>query len=84
MSFSLPVDVTVHRKPLSATSFEYIFRHHTLGELCWLILASSTGVTIVMPVLFAPAGDARNARRKAVFGPLAHTLADQLEKPLRR
>ncbi len=59
MGFSLPVDVTVQRKPLSATSFEYIFRHHSFGKLGRLVFASSHGGMVVTPVLFAPAGDAR-------------------------
>ena len=80
MSFSLPADVTVQRKPLSATSFEYIFRHHGLGELGRLILVSAPGGMVVTPVLFAPVGDARNAQRKLVFEPLAQTLTDELEK----
>lgn len=84
MSFSLPADVVVQRKPLSATSFEYIFRHHNLGELGRLILVSAPCGLVVTPVMFAPIGDVRNAQRKLVFEPLAQTLTDDLKKRRRK
>lgn len=80
MSFSLPADVIVQRKPLSVTSFEYVFRHRSLGELGRLILVSAPCGMVVTPVLFAPVGDVRNVQRKLLFAPLAQTLTDELKK----
>lgn len=84
MSFSLPVDVTAQRRRLSATEFEYVFRHRSLGELGRLVLSSAPGGINVTPVLFAPPGDARSQERQAIFEPLARTLTQQLEQVVRR
>ena len=45
MSFQLPPNVTAQRKPISATSYEYILRHSELGQLGQIMLSACTSVS---------------------------------------
>jgi len=76
--------MTAQRRPLSATAFEYVLRHCSLGEIGRLVLSTAPGGMNVNPVLFAPPGDARNQERHAIFEPLVRTLTQHLEQGIRR
>jgi hypothetical protein len=84
MTIKLPPDVTVQRTPLSASSFEYIFRHSVLGELGRLLLKPAEGGVIATPIVFSPAGDDNNGRRREIFEPLAISLTVHIQNTSRR
>lgn len=78
MSFQLPPNVTAQRKPISATSYEYVLRHSELGQLGRILLSSgAAGKYSVTYLVNGPAGEHITERRRAVFEPLAMTLAEQ-------
>jgi hypothetical protein len=79
MSFQLPPNVTAQRKPISATSYEYILRHSELGQLGQILLSVCiSGSCRITALVHGPSGDLLTERRRAVFEPLAKTLAEQI------
>jgi hypothetical protein len=79
MSFQLPPNITAQRKPISATSYEYILRHSELGQLGQILLsASSAGKCNVTYLVYGQPGAEITEARRAVFEPLAMTLAEQI------
>jgi hypothetical protein len=80
MSFQLPSNITAQRKPISATSYEYILRHSELGQLGQILLsACASGRCKVTCLVHGQPGDQMTERRRAVFEPLAQTLAEQIQ-----
>jgi hypothetical protein len=80
MSFQLPPNVTAQRKPISATSYEYILRHSELGQLGQILLtASAAGKCNVTYLVNGQPGSQLTEARRAVFEPLAMTLAEQIK-----
>lgn len=79
MSFQLPPNVTAQRKPISATSYEYVLRHSELGQLGQIMLTvCMSGKCRITTLVNGQPGDALTERRRAVFEPLAETLAEQI------
>ena len=80
MSFQLPPNVTAQRKPISATSYEYILRHSELDQLGQIMLSACTsGSCKVTSLVNGQPGDQLTEQRRAVFEPLAKTLAEQIQ-----
>lgn len=80
MSFQLPPNVTAQRKPISSTSYEYILRHSELGQLGQILLSVCvSGNCKITSLVNGPPGDMLTERRRAVFEPLAKTLAEQIQ-----
>ena len=80
MSFQLPPNVTAQRKPISATSYEYILRHSELGQLGQILLSACTaGCCKVTSLVHGQPGEQLTEQRRAVFEPLARSLADQIQ-----
>ena len=80
MSFQLPPNVTAQRKPISATSYEYILRHSELGQLGQILLsACASGSCKVTCLVHGQPGEQLTEQRRAVFEPLARTLAEQIQ-----
>lgn len=80
MSFQLPPNVTAQRKPISATSYEYILRHSELGQLGQIMLSACTsGSCKVTSLVNGQPGDQLTEQRRAVFEPLAKTLTEQIQ-----
>jgi len=81
MSFQLPSNITAQRKPLSATSYEYILRHSELGQLGKILLSACTsGRCKVTCLLHGQPGDQMTERRRAVFEPLARAWTEQIQQ----
>lgn len=79
MSFQLPSNVTAQRRPISATSYEYILRHSELGQLGQIMLSVCvTGHCRITSLVNGQPGDILTERRRAIFEPLARTLAEQI------
>lgn len=79
MSFQLPPNVTAQRKPISATSYEYLLRHSELGLLGQILLSVCvSGSCKITSLVNGQAGELLTERRRAVFEPLAKTLAEQI------
>jgi hypothetical protein len=80
MSFQLPPNVTAQRKPISATSYEYILRHSELGQLGQILLSTNAaGKCNVTYLVYGQPGAQITEERRAVFEPLAMTLAEQIK-----
>ncbi|MES2024781.1 MAG: hypothetical protein V4448_04400 [Pseudomonadota bacterium] len=80
MSFQLPPNVTAQRKPISATSYEYILRHSELGQLGQILLSACTsGACKVTSLVYGQPGEQLTEQRRAVFEPLARSLAEQIQ-----
>lgn len=78
MTFQLPPNVTAQRKPISATSYEYILRHSELGQLGQILLSVCvSGNCKITSLVHGQPGELLTERRRAVFEPLAKTLAEQ-------
>lgn len=78
MSFQLPSNITAQRRPISATSYEYILRHSELGQLGQILLSASADGYNVTCLVHGPAGEQMTERRRAVFEPLACSLGEQI------
>lgn len=79
MAIELPPNVTAQRKPISATSYEYIFRHSELGQLGKVLLSVCTSGTSRLTCLVNGDPGARlTEQRRAIFEPLARKLAEQM------
>ncbi|GGC08509.1 hypothetical protein GCM10007205_16970 [Oxalicibacterium flavum] len=83
MAIELPPNVTAQRKPISPTSYEYIFRHSELGQLGRLLLnVCASGTSRIICLVHGQPGDTLTEQRRAVFEPLAHKLAEQMRSKL--
>ncbi len=79
MSFQLPSNVTAQRKPISTTSYEYILRHAELGQLGQIMLSvCARGNCKITSLVNGMPGELLTERRRAVFEPLARTLAAEI------
>lgn len=79
MSFQLPPNITAQRKPISTTSYEYILRHSELGQLGQIMLSVCvSGSCKVTSLVNGLPGELLTERRRAVFEPLAKTLAEEI------
>lgn len=80
MSFQLPLNITAQRKPISATAYEYVLHHSELGQLGQIMLSACiTGTCNVTCLVHGQPGDQITEQRRAVFEPLARTLAEQIQ-----
>lgn len=79
MSFQLPPNVTAQRKPISATSYEYVLRHSELGQLGQIMLTVCiSGKCRITSLVNGQPGETLTERRRAVFEPLTKTFAEQI------
>ena len=80
MSFQLPLNITAQRKPISATAYEYVLHHSELGQLGQIMLSACiSGACNVTCLVHGQPGDQMTEQRRAVFEPLARTLAEQIQ-----
>lgn len=80
MSFQLPLNITAQRKPISATAYEYVLHHSELGKLGQIMLSACiSGACNVTCLVHGQAGDKITEQRRAVFEPLAKSLAQQIQ-----
>lgn len=80
MSFQLPLNITAQRKPISATAYEYVLHHSELGQLGQIMLSACiSGACNVTCLVHGQPGDQITEQRRAVFEPLARTLAEQIQ-----
>lgn len=80
MSFQLPLNITAQRKPISATAYEYVLHHSELGKLGQIMLSACiSGECNVTCLVHGQAGDKITEQRRAVFEPLAKSLAQQIQ-----
>ena len=80
MSFQLPPNITAQRKPISATAYEYVLHHNELGQLGQIMLSACiSGGCNVTCLVHGQAGDQITEQRRAVFEPLAKSLAEQIQ-----
>ncbi len=83
MSFQLPSNVTAQRRPISATSYEYILRHSELGELGQILLsACASGSCNITCLVHGQPDDNMTEQRRAVFEPLAKNLTEQMRSAM--
>ncbi|HEY6772850.1 MAG TPA: hypothetical protein VI140_02650 [Oxalicibacterium sp.] len=83
MSFQLPSNVTAQRRPISATSYEYILRHSELGQLGQIMLSVCvSGHCRITSLVNGTPGESLTERRRAIFEPLAKLLAEQIKPAL--
>jgi|SRR5690606_24355451 len=83
MAIELPPNVTAQRKPISSTSYEYIFRHSELGPLGRLLLnGCASGTSRIIGLVHGQPGEQLTEQRRAIFEPLAHKLAEQMRSSL--
>src|SRR5690606_29608108 len=76
MAIELPPNVTAQRKPISPTSYEYIFRHSELGQLGRMLLnVCASGTSRIICLVHGQPGDKLTAQRRARLGPLRHNRA---------
>ena len=79
MAIELPANVTAQRKPISATSYEYIFRHSELGQLGKVLLSvCASGTSRITCLVHGNPGEKLTEQRRAIFEPLAKKLAEQM------
>lgn len=79
MSFQLPPNITAQRKPISATAYEYVLHHNELGRLGHIMLSACiSGACNVTSLVHGQPGDQMTEQRRAVFEPLARSLAEQI------
>jgi hypothetical protein len=77
--FTLPPDVTFHKEPWG-TSWAYVFRHRTLGQLGRIVLQNTTdGHCLISCEVAGDPADPMTARRAEIFKPLAMELTDQVQ-----
>jgi len=80
MSFQLPLNITAQRKPISATAYEYVLHHSELGQLGKIMLSACiSGTCNVTCLVHGQPGDQMIQQRRAIFKPLARTLAEQIQ-----
>lgn len=80
MSFQLPSNITAQRKPISATSYEYVLHHNELGKLGKILLSACiSGRCNVTSLVHGQPGDQLTEQRRILFEPLAKTLAAQIQ-----
>lgn len=80
MSFQLPLNITAQRKPISATAYEYVLHHSELGQLGQIMLSACiSGACNVTSLVHGQPGDHITEQRRAVFEPLAKSLAEQIQ-----
>lgn len=83
MSFQLPSNVTAQRRPISATSYEYILRHSELGQLGQIMLSVCvSGHCQITSLVNGTPGESLTERRRTIFEPLAKLLAEQIKPAL--
>ena len=82
MAFQLPPNITAQRLPMSSTSFQYVLHHSELGELGRVLTnADESGSRNVTYQVYKRSRlDNMMARRKAIFEPLAMTLAAHIRQ----
>lgn len=79
MPFQLPSNVTAQRRPISATSYEYILRHSELGQLGQIMLSVCiSGHCRITSLVHGQPGEILTERCRAIFEPLAKMLAEQI------